>query len=178
VPDADATVDLTVHGTPLRFAGLGYHDKNWGLAPFAADVAHTYWGHARVGPYSVVWSNALVPTGSGNATKEYFSGAVAKDGRLITVSCAQDASVVRPWGANDAYPPTYSTGPPQGLAISFDLGAEGALELNVTSYLTVINVESYQRQLGSVKGGLKGCKEEYEGKALYEQFKLIGVPGS
>jgi hypothetical protein len=174
VPDADATVDLTVRGTPLRFTGLGYHDKNWGLTPFAANVVHTYWGHARVGPYSVVWSDALAPNG-GNTTKEYFSGAVAKDGKLVAVSCAQGAVVVRPWGENDMYPPTFNSGPPQGLYITFDLGDEGVLGLNVTRELIVVNVGFYQRFLGSVKGGLNDC-EEYEGKALYEQFKLVGAP--
>ena len=62
MPDADATVDLTVGGVPLQFAGAGYHDSNWGADPFVGNLAHTYWGHARVGPFSVVFSDALDPS--------------------------------------------------------------------------------------------------------------------
>ncbi len=154
----------------------GYHDKNWEVVPFASTLKHTYWGHARDGPYSVVWSQALAPTGS-NGTKAYFSGVVAEGGKFAELSCAADAVVVRPWGANDTYPPTVSTGPPQGLAIAFDLGpwGGGVLRLNVTRELTVADSGYYQRFIGSVKGGLSSCEDEYEGTAIYEQFKVIGL---
>lgn len=34
VPDAIAVVDFTINGKALNFKGVGYHDKNWGVAAF------------------------------------------------------------------------------------------------------------------------------------------------
>jgi hypothetical protein len=69
VPDADATVEFNINGSLLQFTGLGYHDQNWGLSPFIDDVSHTYWGHARVGPYSVVFSDVQSPAGGTSSRK-------------------------------------------------------------------------------------------------------------
>lgn len=165
-------MDLTIGDTLLHFAGLGYHDKNWGLTPFFSNVAHTYWGHARAGPYSIVWSDGQIPENDGTL-KEYVSGMVAKHNKLITVSCDPDAVAVRPWGVNDEYPPTIATGPPQGISVTIDLGDEGTLALNITSELILINEPYYQRFIGVVSASLDGC--EYGGKALYEQFRFIGA---
>ena len=79
-----------------------------------------------------------------------------------------------PWGVNSEYPPTVNTGPPQGLEVRIDLGAEGELALNITSELILINEPYYQRFIGVVSASLNGGRE-YQGKALYEQFKFIGV---
>lgn len=173
IPDANAVVNLDVRGSQLSFTGLGYHDHNWGITPFAESAAHTYWGHARIGPFSLTWSDALVPVDGGNLT-EKFSSAVSKDGKSVIVSCVQDAVVVRPWGTNDLYPPTVTTGPPQGLELVFDLGSEGVLRANITSQLVLVNAGFYQRFLGGVTAELNGEKFE-GGRALYEQFKLIGA---
>ncbi|KAH8891132.1 hypothetical protein GQ53DRAFT_865874 [Thozetella sp. PMI_491] len=171
VPDADADVDLTVDGVPFLFAGIGYHDKNWGIEPLNKFISLTYWGHARVGPYSVVWGFNIIPGG-----QLYPSAAVAKDGRLLTVNCAPDGLFIRPWGANNEYPPTVTTGTPQGLEIVYDLGYQGILSLNVTTGLILVDSPYHQRFLGSVQGTLtKGCNQTFEGKAIFEQFRFIGL---
>ena len=97
---------------------------------------------------------------------------VSRNNKLITVSCAENSVVVRPWGANDEYPPTISSGPPQGVYIEVDLGAEGTLHLNITNELTIVDSGVYQRFIGSVYGDLNGGNT-IEGRALHEQFKLI-----
>ncbi|KAJ9150279.1 Hydroxyneurosporene dehydrogenase [Pleurostoma richardsiae] len=176
VPDASAFVNLTIGGSPLAFHdGVGYHDKNWGDAPFVTTTSSWYWGHARLGPYSLVWFDALDLAGT-----EYFSGYVAKRGKVLQASCATGAAVARPWGANDAYPPVFSTGVMQGLEVRFDLGEGETLVANVTTGLPVVDVGAYVRTLGTVTGAVEGpggCKIVYEGRTLFEEFKFTGVPG-
>ena len=175
VPDADASVDLVVHGERLRFKGLGYHDHNWGLTSFFLDVAHTYWGHARVGPYSISFSQALAPNDAGGLSPA-LSINVAKDKKELFLNCDEGALLIRPWGENSEYPPTVATGPPTGLDMQIDLGPEGKMRLNITSeVLLVNNANLYHRFIGSVEGVLDGPTgaQKLEGKALYEQFKLI-----
>jgi hypothetical protein len=174
VPDADATVDFDVDGSRLQFKGLGYHDKNWGLTPFANDVKHTYWGHARVGPYSVVFSDGQIPIAGGPNTTEMVSATVSKHGKFVELSCAEKAVVVRPWGGNDAYPPTAGSAPPLGLELTFRLGRNDILRLNVTNNLIIDDEPVYQRFIGSVEGRVNGGNV-MEGRVLWEQFKLIGV---
>lgn len=171
VPDSDATVEFTIDGSPLLFKGFGYHDKNWGLSPFANDVKHTYWGHARVGPYSVVFSDAQVPAGRGKM-EETVSATVTKHGKFVELSCAKEAVMVRPWGGNDEYPPTIGSLPPLGLEITFHLGQEGVLRLNVTTDLIVVDSSSYQRFISSVEGRVNNG-QVIKGRALWEQFKMI-----
>lgn len=173
VPDANATVDFNVSGSPLQFTGLGYHDQNWGLSPFTNDVNHTYWGHARVGPYSVVFSDVQSP-GAGGDFVETFSATVVEDGKFVELSCAENAVVVRPWGGNDEYPPTTGSPPPAGVEIVFQLSEGNTLRLNVTNELVIDNQDYYQRFIGSVEGTLNDT-EVITGRALYEQFKMISA---
>lgn len=170
VPDADATVDVTfADGTALQFAdGVGYHDKNWGDEPFAGVVSSWYWGHAHLGAYSLVWFNTIDLDGT-----EYFSGYVAEDGAVLLAGCAGGAVTARPWGANDTYPPTATSGIMQGVEVTFDLGDGTTLSANVTTGTIVMDYENsvYIRALGSVTGGIDGG-EVYEGRAMFEQFAL------
>ncbi|KAH8668589.1 hypothetical protein BX600DRAFT_548910 [Xylariales sp. PMI_506] len=168
VPDAHVTVDLLIGGTRVVFSdGVGYHDKNWGDAPFVTATSSWYWGHAYVEPYSIVWFDAIDAVGT-----EHFSGYVAKNGAVIASSCAADAVVVRPWGANSDYPPKPTSGIMQGVEATFDLGAEGTLVANVTTALVLVDAEPfYVRTIGTVVAGLVGgstCK----GKAVFEEFKI------
>ncbi|KAA6414013.1 MAG: hypothetical protein FRX48_02375 [Lasallia pustulata] len=163
VPDADAIADFTLGGSPLAFSGPGYHDKNWGDQPFYSSVSSWYWGHGRLGPYSIVWFDALDITGT-----EYVSSYVAFDGRIVTATCSGIS--VRPTGANDTYPPTYSSGPPSGFYIEVDLGVEGVLQVNVTATVLTVAVEGlYYRWTGTLEGGVKGG-EVLSGAALWEEF--------
>jgi hypothetical protein len=147
---------------------VGYHDKNWGDAPFFSAVQSWYWGHARLGPYSLVWFDALTYT-----AKEYFSAYVVKDGEVVESTCKKNSVVVRPWGANSEYPPQVTSGPPEGLGLVFDLGKkDGALVVNVTSDLVVLDAVVYQRFIGSVHGCFEKSGKCFGGRTLYEQFKF------
>ena len=161
MPAARGTVDLTVGDTHTSFTGVGYHDKNWGDKPFLDAIQSWYWGHAQVGPYSLVWFDTIAIDGT-----EYASGYVAEDGRMVKSSCAEGAVKVRPIGA--AYPPKATDPAPTGYTIEYDLGYEGQFEFTTTSdFLT--SMPGYGRYLGNMKGGRKGC-ESYEGRSLGEEF--------
>ncbi|KAL6801484.1 hypothetical protein J3E68DRAFT_447531 [Trichoderma sp. SZMC 28012] len=173
VPDAYASVDLVINGTKLQFSdGIGYHDKNWGTAPLADNLETWYWGHARVGPYSIVWFDATPPNGA-----ERFSAYVAKNGIVAQASCANKSVFVRPWGANSTYPPLPSTGPMQGIEVTFDLGNGETLAANVTTGAFVASDgDYYVRTLGSLSATIKSPGRDDEvfhcGRALYEEFKF------
>ncbi|ROV86957.1 hypothetical protein VSDG_10116 [Cytospora chrysosperma] len=169
VPDATATVDLSFSDdTRLNFTdSVGYHDKNWGDQPFVNSTSQWYWGHAHIGPYSIVWFDALDLAG-----QEYFSGYVAENGVVLEASCTSQAVVARPWGANSTYPPTVTTGPMQGLEINFDLGDGKTLVANVTTGTILIETTGYIRTIGTVEGGFEG-EDLYTGRALFEEFALI-----
>lgn len=179
VPDAHATVSLAFTSSSdnatIAFAdGVGYHDKNWGDQAFLASIQQWYWGHARLGPYSLVWFDAFDLGGV-----EYFSGYVAAEGAegapVAFSSCMAEAVVVRPWGENSTFPPNVTTGLPQGLEVVSKLADGGVLRANVTTGTVVVGPESgYARALGRVVGGVEGG-EVYEGRALFEQFDLIGI---
>lgn len=173
VPDAHTTVSLlfTADNTTLAFDdGVGYHDKNWGDQPFLSSTELWYWGHARLGPYSLVWFDAFDLQGV-----EYFSGYVAVNGTVLESSCTAGASVARPWGVNGVFPPNITTGVPQGLEIEFHLGSGQVLRANVTTGSIVVGGQTgYARLLGTVEGGVDEGTV-YEGRALFEQFDLIEI---
>lgn len=167
VPDAVGEVDLLINGTASKYVGAGYHDKNWGDTPFATTTKFWYWGHAHLGPYSVVWFDAVDAAGV-----EHFSGYVAKDGRVLLASCAVNSTTVRPWGANSQYPPKIGTGVMEGLEVRFDLGRGETFVANVTTKAVAVNLGPYVRTTGTVTGGVLGCGKTYEGATLFEEFKF------
>jgi hypothetical protein len=167
VPDALAVVSLTIDGSELSFNdGVGYHDKNWGDLSFVTAVSSWYWGHAHVGPYSIVWFDAVDSSGV-----EYYSGYVTEEGSVLESSCAANAVVVRPWGANDAYPPLVTTGTMQGIEAVFLLDDGSTLVANITTGLEVINAGVYIRTLGDVEA-IVGNTSYSGGRALFEEFKF------
>lgn len=176
VPDAVASVDLSIGGSRLKFnKGIGYHDKNWGDDTFTTATTHWYWGHGRAGPYSLVFFDAFDATG-----KEYYSGYVTKDGKVLESSCKKNAVVARPWGENSDYPPLATTPAPQGLEVVFDLGDNRTLVANVTTGLVVIDAGVYVRAQGTIKAtieGRRGHRETYEGRVFWEEFKFAGFGG-
>jgi hypothetical protein len=112
VPDADVAVNFMIDGSELIFDGVGYHDKNWGDQPFFDSVGSWYWGHGRLGPYSVVWFDALDINGT-----EHSSSYVAKDGKILSAGCGDKSVLVRPWGGDDTYPPPETTANPYGFIL-------------------------------------------------------------
>jgi hypothetical protein len=168
VPDSFAVVALTVNDTELVFAdGVGYHDKNWGDLPFVETVSSWYWGHAHVGPYSIVWFDAIDSAGT-----EHVSGYVAEAGVILESDCTVGAVTVRPWGTNDEYPPLVTTGIMQGLEATFKLEDGSILVANITTGLPVINIGAYVRTLGTAEASIIGGETYTGGRALFEEFKF------
>jgi hypothetical protein len=142
--------------------------QNWSDQPFAENVISWYWGHGRVGPYSIVWFDFLATNGV-----EHVSAYAAKDGKILVSSCDLSSIRVRPTGENATYPPLLTTGPPSGYHITLDLGAEdGVLELDVAAIQSLIATPVYRRWAGNITGavGTEGAVEA--GVALFEQFAL------
>ncbi|OBT39926.1 hypothetical protein VE00_09597 [Pseudogymnoascus sp. WSF 3629] len=152
--DAVATVDLIVNGTAIQFTGVGYHDKNWGDVPFAAVVENSIWGHARLGPYSIVWSQVL-----GRATGDYYQyGYIARDGAVITYGCTGFTLIPT------TDPGTYS--------VSIVIPDRGTFEFNLTELAIIAEMPPvYARNTGKITGGFVGGNQ-YSGVALYEHFTL------
>ncbi|GJC97821.1 hydroxyneurosporene synthase [Colletotrichum higginsianum] len=166
VPDAEATVNLDINGTSLSFSnGIGYYDKNWGDAPVYTKSRSWDWGHARFGPYSVVWFDILDRTNT-----ERFHAFVAKDGNPVLLSCADSILQVRQWGGDAAYPPVSGLGHVDGLTARFTLEDGQVLVANVTTDLLIENLGGgiFTRAIGSVKGGVVG-QEIFEGRAMYDE---------
>ncbi|KAJ6513052.1 hypothetical protein C8R45DRAFT_333173 [Mycena sanguinolenta] len=171
LPDAVATVDLTVDGERLVFTGAGYHDQGWGPQPFSAAVGSWYWGHGRVGPYSVVWFDILTADGV-----EYVSTYVGKGNTPLVTSCALASQKVRPFGNNATFPPTSTTPKPTGYHITMDLGAEGVLDMDVSVVNQMFDLTEYMRAIGYINGTITPRKgtpgPSMGGVALLEQFAL------
>ncbi|KAI3390364.1 hypothetical protein diail_9946 [Diaporthe ilicicola] len=174
IPDATVSVELTFNGTDTVFFddGIGYHDKNWGDQPLPMSAVQWYWGHGRVGPYSIVLFDSLDATG-----REYTGGYVAEDGRVLEVSCTAASVVARPWGSNSEYPPTAATGPIEGLGLQFQLGDGSKFLANFTSDISLVKIPGYLRTIGTVEGGIEG-DQNYTGRMIFEQFTFIPAKGA
>ncbi|RDL41510.1 uncharacterized protein BP5553_01489 [Venustampulla echinocandica] len=167
MPDATADADFKILGSRLNFDGIGYHDKNWSDQPFQNNVASWYWGHGRLGPYSIVWFDAIATDGT-----EYVSGYAAKNGNIISTTCAPAALKVRP--INSPYPPFIHTPAPDAFSIVLDMGAEGVLSVNLTMEMTIVDVPGmYNRWTGSMVGSVNGGTLMTAGVAMLEQFKML-----
>ncbi|KAJ7124610.1 hypothetical protein C8R43DRAFT_1147309 [Mycena crocata] len=149
LPDAASTVELIVNGTKLAFSGAGYHDKNWSDQLFTANVASWYWGHGRVGPYSIVWFDYLALDGT-----EHVSAYAAQNGPILAASCDFTSIRVRPTGENATYPPVRRTGKPSGYHITLDLVDAGTLEVDVLVTGTLVDdgFSEYTRSIGNMTG--------------------------
>lgn len=168
IPDSEAIADFTIGDTKLHFVGSGYHDKNWSDQPLQQNVESWYWGHARVGPYSVVWFDGIATNG-----KEYTSAYAARNGRIITASC-ESGIQVRPSGGDSTYPPRASAGLPEGFQMKIDLAEEGALEVKVSNSLVILDeraTSGYTRWIGTAAGSLNG--HTLKGISLQEQIVLV-----
>ncbi|OOO13700.1 hydroxyneurosporene synthase [Aspergillus oryzae] len=146
VPDAQANIDLTINGTEFKVTdGVGYHDKNWGDASVITSPKYWDWGHASLGPYSLVWYD------------------------LLDYNNTEHAVEVRQWGANATYPPTSGIATNEGLTARFDLGGGQAFVANLTKEVIIHDQIVYARALGSVTGGIEG-QEQYQGRGAYEEY--------
>lgn len=129
-----------------------------------AAVSSWYWGHARVGPYSVVWFDAWDAN-----VNEYASGYVVKDGKVLQGSCGEGGVQVRPWAGNqDRFAAK------QGLGITFH-SDKTTVKLNVTTDEVLVDIPVYVRAKGAVSGivlGPDGNEDVHDGVAVFEQFNF------
>ncbi|KAJ1547796.1 hypothetical protein HK405_004902 [Cladochytrium tenue] len=170
VPDSNAHVSFVVGNSNLEFTGYGYHDKNWGDQPFTESVQSWYWGHGRLGPFSLVWFDAISTDGVENYSAFVYDSKSSDP--VIAASCEARAVVVRPFGNNSEYPPTPASGTPDGYTISFDLGSRGVLNVTATVSFVIVDSPVYARYSGPLTGGVVGDPEIYDGTGLWEQFKF------
>jgi hypothetical protein len=124
-----------------------------------------YWGHGRLGPYSIVWFDTLDQDG-----KEYYSSWITRNGKVVSQSCKDKSVVVRPWGGNTEYPPEPNAAPPAGFTLRYDLGNGKFFSANFTREVDGQTIDIYKRFSGSLTGGLEGG-EQFKGRALGEQFQ-------
>jgi hypothetical protein len=151
----------------LKFVGAGYHDKNWGSVSLDKEAVRSwYWGHTRLGPYSLVWFDTVTPDGT-----EYFSSWITENGTVVAQSCEPNSVVVRPWGDNSQFPPTLSAPTPSGYTIRYDLGGKGKFNANFTRETDVLANDIYKRMIGPITGGFEGG-DQYTGRSLCEQFQF------
>ena len=81
--------------------------------------------------------------------------------------------MVRPTGANSTYPPTISTGQPQGYRIQV-AGEDGkTLVVDMTRTLTVEDAPGYARWIGSLRRQIEGSGQVWVGAGLWEQFSFL-----
>ena len=141
VPDANPVVGLTIDGVPVKInEGFGYHDKNWANVSIV-DVAKFWdWGHARFGPYSMVWFNPL-----DNDNKEHGHAYALRDGEEILESCEEGVSQVRQWGANATWPSTVGLGDVDGVVARFKLPTGEVQIANLTKHIIVLDEVANQR---------------------------------
>ncbi|UJO25369.1 Tyrosinase family protein asqI [Fulvia fulva] len=163
--DGNAEVDLTYKGESLSFYGIGYHDKTWEDQNFYQSVGNWYWAQGRVGPYSFVFYDSRDRNGG-----EHFLSYIAKDGEIITSTCAENSVIARPWGNDITYPPTMQSGAPLGLTVDFDVEGKN-FHVNFTSYGIVTENPAYTRWLATTEGGFEG-EEQYNGTTVWEVVKL------
>ncbi|KAI9148013.1 Tyrosinase family protein asqI [Paramyrothecium foliicola] len=160
VPCADATIKGQVRGNPSGYPGVSYHDQDWGVQSFAEAIISWTWGHARMGPYTVVWLDALTKDGASHTT-----GYVAHNGHVVSADCG--SIKVRPAVPRSTYPPILTSGVPEAFTLEAPLQNGHMLEAYVRPKLVTIGGTVYMRWTGHVKGTV--AKTRFKGVASLEK---------
>ncbi|RAH70213.1 uncharacterized protein BO66DRAFT_471520 [Aspergillus aculeatinus CBS 121060] len=155
VPHAKATVDLIVDGEAVKFEGYGYHDKNWSERPFHSLVKKWFWGHAHVGPYSLVWFQET-PL---NSTIPVASASVLKDGVTVLSGCEAGIVSVQRVGHAAA----------SGFAV--EVVMRGVRVTMLGTREVAGDGQHFFRWTGTVDGEVLGQKVN-GGVAVFEEFDL------
>jgi len=158
-------------------------------------VRSWYWGHGRLGSYSLVWFSYLArddPTDT-----PYVSSYVAKDGRVIVSACNALLLDVHPVGragtTGGRYPPQVGD-VPEGFRLQFDLGTGVVLMVNISAGTVIAgDGEYYMRWTGTMTGKIVKSESRLQsacaaggaktspasqpsslaGVAIFEQFALV-----
>ncbi|KAL1849531.1 hypothetical protein Plec18170_007439 [Paecilomyces lecythidis] len=170
IPDSKGTVNFNIKGVNLQFEGPAYHDQNWADAPFETLVGTWYWGHGRLGNYSLVWFSLITPS-----HEHYVNSYVSLDGKVLCASNSSNHFNVTTMGPDAQFPPRKGY-TPKGFSMEFDLGdAEGGLlAVNVTTKTVITEVPTlYYRWIGSIEGKLSNQSEPLtSGPAVHDLFTL------
>ncbi|KPM40852.1 hypothetical protein AK830_g5689 [Neonectria ditissima] len=153
LPDASETVSLQIQEVAMSFKGYGYHDKTWVDRPFQEALQAAFWGHARLGPYAVVWWHSRAQDGT-DISAEYL--ARWEDGRVITSRCVDSPKNTLGWGEGQIWPLVPGTPAPAGMSIRWDLGDAGVFVANITSTGIFADIPFWQAGRGPVTGGFEG----------------------
>ncbi|KAF2420361.1 hypothetical protein EJ08DRAFT_705445 [Tothia fuscella] len=160
IPDAIVDVDLRVGDTSFKFTdGIGYHDKNWGVKPFSMSTVSWYWGHAPLGPFSVVWFQV-----NSSERGTHTAGYVAMEGSILQASCVQDSLDITPKKVDEH-------GVVRHLSLRFKLDNGTAFVAEVTTQSVVLESSKFDRMIGTITGGIEG-QASYEATTLFEATKL------
>lgn len=173
IPDGCAEAAFTINGSLFTLSGRGYHDKNWGDQVFSDSVGSWYWGHARLGKYSIVWFDALDQTGH-----RYTSSYVASNGKILVASHDGGDIHLRPFGAGTSYPPHISDNSPEGFHIIMSVPDLGTINATVTTDQSILGAfprSPYRRWAGRITGTVEvgtveAGKEVISGVTSFEQF--------
>lgn len=177
IPGAIANCDFTVMGETFQIVnGVGYHDKNWGGLNLVETVKSWYWGHATVGPYTLVWFETI----SGITNSQYSSmylvseGKIELAGQTTPFAESSDFTIVVPFGNGTQYPPTSTSNLPSGFLVDF-VGSGGQ---QWSFLLESVHIASdsvrgfYTRWIGKVSGGEIGGTR-YQGSGVWEWLRFI-----
>ena len=118
-------------------------------------VASWSWGHAHIGPYSVVWMQ-YIRAGS-NATTPIASAYVARDGQVVQSGCAADIVSIQQHRTTSSY----------GVEVVMSgvhLRVQGTVEVAGDG-------QHYFRWNGAVSGAILGEPLE-GGVAVFEAFEF------
>ena len=58
-PSSKVKATLSVDGVKKELKGDGYHDHNWGNSPMHENMDNWYWGRAKLGEYTLIFSDII-----------------------------------------------------------------------------------------------------------------------
>jgi hypothetical protein len=162
VPDSDARgiIELS-DGSRYEIGGgengaVGYHDHNWGDIPFPETIDEWYWGHARLGEWTLVFFD-----GTGKDGSPFADGYIAKDGEIVVVDCGESSVEVKEFRGDGGL---------TRLEVRYPLPKEKMLAVDVRAVTVNAFVEGvYERYEAVVTGGIVG-KRNVTGVGMFEHF--------
>lgn len=139
--------------------------QNWVDLPLPVILGPWYWGHVRVGNYSLVWYELVSKFGG-----MYYSGYLARDGQILTANCANDTLRVRSFNKDGHYLPPGELSIPHGFTISAEVPGSGRFTVNITNDVVfLLNPEPIARRwVGRASGGFEHGHVS-EGYGFWEQ---------
>lgn len=126
-----------------------------------------YWGHARIGPYSLVFFDTLDKDNT-----ETVSGYLVKDGVVKSLQC--EGLIVRPVGSD--FPPTVDSPLPTALHLEYTT-SEGVFVADFSGPMiweAALDHPGwgYYRWAGAISGGFKDGLT-YSGASVWEWIHFL-----